>query len=472
MNLNILQALLAGGAPPPPQQMPSTGGFGGPAAPIYAPAAEAPQAAQIPLPPPPPPQPAAPAAPAAPAHARRSILDTIGRISDVLAKVGGADALYQSTLDANTARENGVGDHARAVDLEKQKLALGTQSLESGATSLENHNNTRVGAAFRGLAAITASGGDPTKAWPILAAQLHVPPEQAKEIADHLATDPKGTIEAMNNALNPAATASKPKEVQVYEMLQTKDPTGKLAQQYLEGVADPKAITDYQERQLAMRDREIGIRDRTAADAGSDRDAALEERRYEFDHKPAAAGKGKAAAGGEGDMRGPLILLDNIAGGFESLHHMNALAGEGGVVGGAMGAFGRTAVGQALGEQAGNAAAQQRLAIAKNVSALQQAMLKSLPASATRTKFEQEMLARGLPDPSKMGYKTAHTVIAQLRESFTRAMEEVHASAGGTSASAPARSSGGMPPRIGARAAPAKPAGKVLKYNPATGKIE
>jgi hypothetical protein len=54
----------------------------------------------------------------------------------------------------------------------------------------------------------------------------------------------------------------------------------------------------------------------------------------------------------------------------------------------------------------------------KNVSALQQAMLKSLPASATRTKFEQEMLARGLPDPSKMSLSTAQTVIGQLRRSY------------------------------------------------------
>jgi hypothetical protein len=74
-------------------------------------------------------------------------------------------------------------------------------------------------------------------------------------------------------------------------------------------------------------------------------------------------------------------------------------------------------------------AAQKRLEIMKNVSALQQAMLKSLPASATRTKFEQEMLARGLPDPSKMSYETAQTVIRQLRESYTEAVATLNKSA-------------------------------------------
>jgi hypothetical protein len=54
------------------------------------------QPAPVQAPPPPPPPPAPVAAP----HKRRSLLDTIGRISDVLAKVGGADALYQPTLDA------------------------------------------------------------------------------------------------------------------------------------------------------------------------------------------------------------------------------------------------------------------------------------------------------------------------------------------------------------------------------------
>jgi hypothetical protein len=67
----------------------------------------------------------------------------------------------------------------------------------------------------------------------------------------------------------------------------------------------------------------------------------------------------------------------------------------------------------------------------KNVSALQQAMLKSLPASATRTKFEQEMLARGLPDPAKMSLPTAQTVIKQLQESYMSALAASRKEVGG-----------------------------------------
>lgn len=125
-----------------------------------------------------------------------------------------------------------------------------------------------------------------------------------------------------------------------------------------------------------------------------------------------------------------LALLDNVQKGFDDLHKMGALPGEGT----ALDALGRTGVGQFVGEQLGNSAAQKRLEINKNISNLQQQMLKSLPASATRTRFEQEMLQRGLPDPMKMSYATAKTVIKQLRDSYTRAVNELQSG----SVSAPA----------------------------------
>lgn len=141
----------------------------------------------------------------------------------------------------------------------------------------------------------------------------------------------------------------------------------------------------------------------------------------------AAPPKGKQAdkPGSSSEVMG---LLDNIQQGFNSLHQMKALPGEGSLID----ALGRTSIGQAVGEQMGGKAAQKRLEINKNISNLQQQMLKSLPASATRTRFEQEMLQRGLPDPMKMSYATAQTVIKQLRESYTRAVNELQSGGAST----------------------------------------
>jgi hypothetical protein len=102
-----------------------------------------PQAAPMPVQAPPPPPPAATEAP----HRRRSLLDTIGRISDVLAKVGGADALYEPTLNAREDRALKLGDHGRLVDSENVKLA--TDKFDLG-----DKQNLRVGQAARGLKAI------------------------------------------------------------------------------------------------------------------------------------------------------------------------------------------------------------------------------------------------------------------------------------------------------------------------------
>lgn len=105
---------------------------------------------------------------------RRSILSTIGQLSDVLANVGGAKAQYQSTLDANTARDNAMGDHTQQVDLNRLKLAtaqgeLGdagrgrTALLARAYASLRKANpNADLSGAFSSLA--QQSGIDPAHA--------------------------------------------------------------------------------------------------------------------------------------------------------------------------------------------------------------------------------------------------------------------------------------------------------------------
>jgi hypothetical protein len=137
--------------------------------------------------PPPPELPKAPKMNAADDEAkprrRLSLLDTIGRVSDVLAKVGGAEALYQPTLDAREDRELQLADHSRKVQADD--IALATAKFNLG-----DERNELLGQAARGLQAIKQGGGDITAAWPILAQRMGIDPETAAAIGQDLATNP------------------------------------------------------------------------------------------------------------------------------------------------------------------------------------------------------------------------------------------------------------------------------------------
>lgn len=137
---------------------------------------------------------AAPLPPQAAPLPRRSILDTIGRISDVLANTGGAQAQYQPTLDARQAHELALGDHSRQVDLDKLKLALEGQKVQTGQSSLVQQ------AARRLQSIVTANPNDATgaisRAWPILAAQAGLDPQKANEMAQQFSANP-GMIAAL-----------------------------------------------------------------------------------------------------------------------------------------------------------------------------------------------------------------------------------------------------------------------------------
>jgi hypothetical protein len=152
--------------------------------------AGAPSAAQAP----------GPAAPNAPEKPRRSLLSTVGQIADVLAKVGGAEALYQPTLDAREDRSMAKEDRQRGIDLDKLKMALTQQQVEGGNLDLANARTARLGLGIKGLQAIQARGGDPVKAWPVIAQQLGIEPERAKIIGDAIAADPNA-LYGLNAAL-------------------------------------------------------------------------------------------------------------------------------------------------------------------------------------------------------------------------------------------------------------------------------
>lgn len=163
---NVLQAI--GGSPDAPQP---------------APVPQAPQA-----------QPAA--APAEAPRQRRSLLDTVGRISDVLARVGGAEALYQPTLDAREDRANALADRQRGIDLDALRRTLVEQQIAAGGDEAQARGNAMLGAAVRGLQAIKARGGDISAAWPILARQAGIPEDRASALGQIFAQNPN-TVEAV-----------------------------------------------------------------------------------------------------------------------------------------------------------------------------------------------------------------------------------------------------------------------------------
>lgn len=114
---------------------------------------------------------------------RHSVLDTVGRISDVLARVGGAEALYQPTLDA---RE----DRTRQVDLDALRKTLLEQQVAAGGAEAAGQQNALLGNAVRGLQAIQARGGDISRAWPILAKQAGIPDDRAAQMGQIFADNP------------------------------------------------------------------------------------------------------------------------------------------------------------------------------------------------------------------------------------------------------------------------------------------
>lgn len=114
---------------------------------------------------------------------RRSFLETIGRLADVIATVGGADPLYQPGIDS---RE----DRARMVDLEAMKKQQMQQQLAVGGEEMSALQRAKVGAAMKGLQAIVSRGGDVNSAWPILAQQAGIPVEDAAKLGQVFQQDP------------------------------------------------------------------------------------------------------------------------------------------------------------------------------------------------------------------------------------------------------------------------------------------
>ena len=168
--------------PPPPPPPPIAAPI---AAPVAAPMTNVLQTMQPPMTSPPlqPPPPRAPvptAAPAEPPRKRRSVIETIGRLADVFAKVGGAEALYEPTLNARTDRMN-------QVDMDALRKTLAQQQVAGGAQEVEATERKRIGTALGAL----AGREDAATLWPSIAEQAGVDPQKTAVIGQILQANPE-----------------------------------------------------------------------------------------------------------------------------------------------------------------------------------------------------------------------------------------------------------------------------------------
>jgi len=239
---------------------------------------------------------------------RLSLIDTVGRISDVIANVGGSQAQYQPYLDAREDRALGMEDRERQIDLDALRKRVTEQQLETGQMGIEGDERARLGQALGAI----ADDPDALAAWPQIAEQAGISPERAAQVGEILAKNPKA---AATFAESLGYTAPKPgsqaKEVQIYEtMVRAGDTKG--AELYLQSLRNPKAMTDYQRAQLALAADKFGFE------------------QFKFDNpQPTAAmrsaeAKG-ATGGGSNAMQGALDNLDELSTVYDDLNEIGGL---------------------------------------------------------------------------------------------------------------------------------------------------
>jgi hypothetical protein len=365
---------------------------------------------------------------------KRSLLDTIGKISDVLATVGGAAPLYEPSINARTDRVNALADRDRRIAADNIALATskfdlsnkqGTDERSRFANVLDAINDPEDAARLPDY--MQAAGLTDPRYAPFVA-MVQKDPQQAKILASALGagsddklghnlyfgTDQNGKTVAyqIGDDGNPHILDLSGKGITPGEPVKVVNTggsnvvvggqTGQVKKILPNSVSPNTAANNAQSNTNNVRTTTTqltiaGMPARSKDGAGT-----------------------KANAGAT--AQDALTALDNIQGGFDRLHSMQALPGEGGALNQVESALGRTGIGQKVGAQFNTPAAQERLAMQKNLKNLQSYMIQSLPGSATRTKFEQEIQNMRLPDPMQMNYATATRVIGELRASYKRAL--------------------------------------------------
>ena len=150
---------------------------------------------------------------------RQSAIDVIGRLADVFATVGGAQALYQPTLDNREDRTLGLEDRQRKIAADEIELA--TDKFALGGVQ-----NERLAQAARGVKAIMASNPDanPAQIWGLIAERMRIPPEEAQAIGQQLTENPALLDGLISASTDPKLMQSKFGGSVIY----AKDPEGKI----------------------------------------------------------------------------------------------------------------------------------------------------------------------------------------------------------------------------------------------------
>lgn len=156
-----------------------------------APALASPMPQAVSAPPLAPPPTAAPAAEAPKTEVRvkkrNSVIDVIGRLADTFATVGGAQALYQPTLDAREDRVMKGEDRAREIDMDGLRRQLAEQQVEAGELEPELAERKRIGTALGAL----AGNENAAALWPSVAAQAGITdPAKVAAIQQQLEANP------------------------------------------------------------------------------------------------------------------------------------------------------------------------------------------------------------------------------------------------------------------------------------------
>jgi hypothetical protein len=201
----------------------------------------------------------APSIPQAAPRQRRSVLDMIGGIADTVAGVGGAQPLYRMNMDAQQQREDQERARQQQIEMEplqrqrlEQQVRSGEQNIEQGDLQLADARAEIVNSAGMGLRNVFSKTGAAglQKAWPLIAQQLGITPEQQQAIGQALTADPEGTMAALFPEPQQKA-GSTAKEAQIYEMLRAQG-TPEMANAYLQSLSNPDNMTSAQQAQLAL----------------------------------------------------------------------------------------------------------------------------------------------------------------------------------------------------------------------------
>jgi len=385
-----------------------------------------------------------------PKRKRLSALDILGAIADAGAEFGGSNAGYREGVARREAAQNEELDRSWMQKFNAQKLA-------KGQSELAGDRFERFGQAARGLGAIMENYGAPgvAKAFPLIAQQMGMDEEEQAIFKTSLDTDPQGTLEMLSAATDPSVAGSQPKEITIYKLLQKRDP--EAAKMYLEKVATGAGeMSDYQREQIRLREAEIGARDRRDIRGAQTR---IRVAGIRGPSGAAAKAKGGAPVVDPASLGLALQVTGELRGIYNDLRKQGAIVDTDAPTGSNIAARARASgVGQLVEGALGTRAQTGRDKIEGIRPNLIRRISEATGMTASQMNSDKDMalLLAQVTDPT-MSYQANMAAISRLENLIkTRS----------GAASAPSRPK--LRPRPGAGAA----AGKRMKYNPATGRIE